>query len=100
MKEFPGNHFPSLTKRDYHAFATVMLYPLGVTARSNDIECAVVQSISANIFSVQSVSASMIFYYLPQRSSQVELFMFCQWQVEAACLNGTHCGDKTSKHLI
>jgi len=64
MKEFPGNHLPSHYAR--LSFATVLLYPLGVTARSNDIECAVVQCISASIIFLyslfQPVWHSMIFH--------------------------------------
>ena len=52
-------------------FATVLLE---ITARNNDmVDCTVC---------------------LSQYDIPPKLVMSCQWQVEAAWLNGTHCGDK------
>ena len=79
MKDIPGNHSPSLGKVR-PSFATVLLSPLEVTARSNDrVRC------TAFYFS-QYHFCTVCFsqYNISQRSSQMELVMFCQWQVEAA----------------
>ena len=75
------------------------------------VHCTTVYFSQYDIF-VQSFSASMIFSYslfqpvwyfrtvcfshydIPQRSSQVELLMLYQWQVEAAWLNGTLWGQE------
>jgi len=61
MKDIPGNHSPSLGKVK-PSFATVLLSPLGVTARSNDrVRCTAFYFSQYHI-SVQFVSASIIFH--------------------------------------